>query len=1026
MTSCVRVVLWFCLLSTLLAAQDFGPPELGAEARALLERPEKEHDFRLSGEIGWVFAQMNKSAVSQALQIDEAFMGNHKVWERSDRRFADNPEWFYNEISLHRANFEAPHKLAVYMTLRVNGSSPKGAQESARSWTAAYELNTRETRALGDHTVYLERAFEEDGGEITEVHWFADDGHLEIKVTDGNKQGAVWEVAKTLHLALEREGLYDARAKLLAWKRDGAPAPSAEPQLDVSLVLLDEGGDADAQLTPADRVELEIVVKLAAGPESLEDPRVELTIDNAFCAKQSALRLTGPRGGDLNCRILLPSDDPIPRGGELRLKATLHTASGSNRWIEEQLFKGLAQPGTLSADRKPAEELSVSLEGLLRVRVLARSGDDPGASSEQLFDEAVPLRWKHADREVRISYPDLREAVGEPEQATASQRDYYRRGDVLGGSPGDPFLRGLALRAARYGAGGGAAPKPRAGGWESGAPEFPEDDPNRVVANVAAYVHAAMWPKIAPEDLFLSRENARAFWLKEYGFGELPSGSSSAKDSFICQEHSQLFGSLLRALGFSVREMNIMTHPMFGWRWQDAASEVWVEGDWQWWGLFTGGEPTRTHRDYGLWYMAYEVVAGTQRFDERGGEIPTRFNIGDEFWFPETAWKDSPYWDYVGYGDNNSFVEADRPPRGAKLLPFVSSWVMFEVFSPVSVVLELGDGRRVGLRPVGGLHAAEPSVYLPGAPRLGVINEVPGALAWPAGLVVHADASDPASAQVMTQSIAVPAELYAEGAATLTLTGTASGPYAVRRLELSADGSWREFRGVEGVAAPGETRVVAASDFRLHATGSPGERPSERVPHAAEVAGEDTPPEGPAPDVAVPDAPAGRRVGLVGVSLLVPEGWVVGGSVEDAWLALRPKARGTSQLILRATKGAPGLEARALHEARTRRLAGLGYREVSRVAHETRIASELREARAEFSEAERRAIDARRAAHAMSHQLGTAGPAQLPAELPALLRLVSVTGGGVSVRIELRGDDPAALDALAEALDSLRLPESDG
>ncbi len=75
-------------------------------------------------------------------------------------------------------------------------------------------------------------------------------------------------------------------------------------------------------------------------------------------------------------------------------------------------------------------------------------------------------------------------------------------------------------------------------------------------------------------------------------------GKEIANDTFICQEHSLLLGALLRALGYSARDINILTQPFLGRTFiglfevsiirshQDAALEVYYDNQWHFYGLF--------------------------------------------------------------------------------------------------------------------------------------------------------------------------------------------------------------------------------------------------------------------------------------------------------------------------------------------------------------------------------------------------------------------------------------------------------
>lgn len=80
-----------------------------------------------------------------------------------------------------------------------------------------------------------------------------------------------------------------------------------------------------------------------------------------------------------------------------------------------------------------------------------------------------------------------------------------------------------------------------------------------MVFNLVQYVHQSLMPQKAPNDAIAAKGLTKRLWN-----GWCGPYRHIEEHTFICQSHSLLLGALLRSLGFSVREINILTMPFLG------------------------------------------------------------------------------------------------------------------------------------------------------------------------------------------------------------------------------------------------------------------------------------------------------------------------------------------------------------------------------------------------------------------------------------------------------------------------------
>ena len=425
--------------------------------------------------------------------------------------------------------------------------------------------------------------------------------------------------------------------------------------------------DRDDKLTPAD--------------EAL----FQLKIKNLFQNKISNLLVKGWLVGEIgkNEVIWFPEQSekdgknkffllyraPIKPGESADMEIAIRVAGETNRWVFEKLIKGTTDGK--NHNQKPSPELSFPLGKVVHLTITGKLHHDSGEPTEFQFKNELPV-W-NGKKELELSYPDLSKLAGKPPNASSKNLKYYRMGDPAWCHPGNEFVRAVAIRAARYGDRDDQkallkkTSMPKGNLVEKGDPDpdgplFPEKDAGKVVSNVVNFVHQSLLPKGCPKDdswrdhtisshilkgnLGPGKRRLQKNWNTEQ---EKIWGTEEEKSKmavFICVEHSFLLGSLLRALGFCVREVNFMTIPntlllllnrsyatiglverMPGYA-QDAGTEVfYTDGKndpWHFFGLFSD-EPFRNHQNhYPRWHTAYEMWVGAARWTGKGH----RFHMG--------------------------------------------------------------------------------------------------------------------------------------------------------------------------------------------------------------------------------------------------------------------------------------------------------------------------------------------------------------------------------------------------------------
>ena len=606
-----------------------------------------------------------------------------------------------------------------------------------------------------------------------------------------------------------------------AWAETGPREQSVEEPTAGSIAVRIEMEDEDGQLTPADQAWLRVTIRNASRAQSFKSLWVEVALEGEI-REAGAIRFLNENAED---RFTKLSSLALRPGESWDFSVQVRVVGETNRWIFEKLIR--AGTGGGQDEGKPLPEKSFPFDKIIRVKVSGsvEQGAEIQDRDTELFDDLVPV--ENGEGVQRLIYPDLTQLAGQP-PGGAEEQDYYRRGDLHWTFPGNELVRAVAIRAARYGK-DSAATLPEHGAFDNEkqlvskgdldpeGPLFPEDDAERVVQNVVRFVHQALMPKGCPKPALDACGLAQRIWN-----GWLGPGKESEKTFFICQEHSILLGSLLRALGIPVREANILTQPFLGRiitrPCQDAASEVFYGKQWHFFGLYSRDDYFTDHQaHYPRYLQAYETWVGARRWSGK----ETRFHM--------TSWDmyKSDVWRYSGYGDDDEFVAASEPPA----FSWVAPYLMYELFSPVAAMVILPDGKQVGMSGPAPPNLTKSFLLTAGGKASGIANEIRGAYYYLEGLTLYADASDPSSASVMQQTILIPAKDAAEGKGPrIVLTGTGEGPFEVRLTHWNGAGRTQSLGSLRGKVKLGERVEFSGSGLpSLPIKGSVGAKEEDKM-----------------------------------------------------------------------------------------------------------------------------------------------------------------------------------------------------
>ena len=560
--------------------------------------------------------------------------------------------------------------------------------------------------------------------------------------------------------------------------------------ITATVLLVDE----DHQLTPADQANLRFEIKNTSTDKSIKDIWAEVRLKGDIMQAE-ALWITDKIKKDFFTALRKTELAP---GATWDFSCEIQVATERNQWIFNNIIRNTGN------DRKPCPEKRFSLTSLVDLKIT--SPDETGSGSKVLHQGVIPVTL--GSETACLMYPDLTKLAGRP-LGSPENLDYYTRGDSYYSHPGNTYIRALAFRAARYpyneiadSAMPVAGQLLAKGNPKNPGPLFPENkDVRGIVKSVAYFVHDSLYEKLVDKPVTPSHKIAERIWKGEFG----PLGPDGAKPGnfFMCQDHSFMLGSMLRALGIAVREVNVMelTTP---WSYQqDACSEVWHNHRWNFWGLFsdagTNDEPFRDHwKHYAGYIFKYDLYVGSIR--NKGYQ--SRFHMS------RGKMDSSPIWKYIGAGARSGFYNMDERPEWMS--------VVYWAFSPVAAKVVLPDGRSIGTSVVLDPEEFRKYVFEGGKKPEGLINEIEGASYYPEGMMVYPDASDKSSAIKMKQSIVVPVKQVNElNDHNLVLKGTGDGPYEIKVSYVSPAGKAESLGSVKGMARKGKTITHSGKEFEL-------------------------------------------------------------------------------------------------------------------------------------------------------------------------------------------------------------------
>ena len=564
----------------------------------------------------------------------------------------------------------------------------------------------------------------------------------------------------------------------------------------VKVLLVDD----DNQLTPADQAYLRFEIKNTSTDKPIKSLWAEVRLKGDIMQAE-ALWITDKLKKDFFTAL---RNIELAPGATWDFSCEIQVATERNQWIFNNLIKNTGN------DPKPSPEKQFSLASLVDLKITIP--DESGSGSKVLHEGVIPVIL--GSETAGLMYPDLTKLAGRP-LASPENLDYYTRGDKYYCHPGNTYIRALAFRAARYPYNEiGDSAMPAAGQLvakgdpKNPGPMFPEDkDVRGIVKSVAYFVHDSLYEKLVDKSVTPSNELAQRIWKGEFG----PLGPDGAKPGnfFMCQDHSFMLGSMLRALGIAVREVNVMEMllplplPKVDNIQQDASSEVWHNHRWNFWGLFsskaTNDEPFRDHwKHYAGYILKYDLYVGSTRSDDSR----SRFHMS------RGEMDSSLLWKYIGAGARSGFYNMDVRHE----VMGVAYWAL----SPVVAKIVLPDGRSIGASVALDPEEFRKYVFEGGKKPEGLINEIEGASYYPEGMMVYPDASDKTSAIRMKQSIVVPVKHVNElKDHKLVLKGTGDGSYEIKVSYVSPAGKAESLGSVKGMARNGETVIHSGTEFEL-------------------------------------------------------------------------------------------------------------------------------------------------------------------------------------------------------------------
>lgn len=707
---------------------------------------------------------------------------------------------------------------------------------------------------LSAHLYFFKKL--EEGWQTT---WWDDNEKNSIgeRTSSVSKVAAVWhsfteDAAEPLSAEAARQFALQnlARIEPFAATRPNVDKLPSDADVRVQLELVETG----SQFTPND--EAKLLVKVSGLPPG-RPCRINVAIEGSLVEYNSSVKIPplfnsdqifkraaiwfGQCGSPVDTRLLNGAVETESDSTKSQFYLPLATDNEMNLRFYYDLFLVYGSARYSDPNRK------IPLNKVFRVTVF----DD----EKELFNEMPQVT--NGGAEASIAYPKFAVDAGMPKGISDKKKRYYLEGDTPWIKPTDKEIRMIALRAACYRRDenskmvAGSYGKP----WKHYSADkrittMPETAAE-AVDNIADYVFDSFFPKMWPQIVESPDFHAHNLLIGKHGPGK-PMAPQNGKQGFACIEHSYFFGSLVRALGIPVREVNVLKyHRIWPMGFQDASSQAYFNGTWNYFSLFPAGGAFRRNiisRDLAIYenaqakgmglkgqaketwsqYLAppkvnhpirsleeryggkddknsYYVFVGSSQYDPGINVTPTdRPNESYRFFgnitFATTL--QSASWEYLGgrFNENGNNVIFRHLPLPNKSFPNASQATVITIHSPVAAALHLSEGRKIGTTSNVSPLSIEDLLFSSNSEIEGLARDVENATYLPEGTQFLNMALQPTD--TLPQTLIVPGNHMVD-ASKLVLTATGNGPYRVEIAHLDQNGAQR-YKTIEGTVKLGD------------------------------------------------------------------------------------------------------------------------------------------------------------------------------------------------------------------------------
>lgn len=154
----------------------------------------------------------------------------------------------------------------------------------------------------------------------------------------------------------------------------------------------------------------------------------------------------------------------------------------------------------------------------------------------------------------------------------------------------------------------------------------------------------------------------------------------------------------------------------------------------------------------------------------------------------------------------------------APWLSWLAPFITYEWHSPIAAMIVLPDGRKIGTNTNVSEKQMERFLMYDEATPFGVQNDVKGAYYFPEGLTLYSIASDPASKNIVDQSIVIPVQNSDEYKQhRIILTGIGNGHYRMLVTYQEPNKKARLFEEKSGTITTRQTVTINGADLVLKA-----------------------------------------------------------------------------------------------------------------------------------------------------------------------------------------------------------------